>query len=89
MKDLEEGYDTILNDDGDKLSGGQKQRISLARALVTKSNILLLDEVTSALDNENKDKLLETIKQFKQSCSIIFITHDKSIEKISDEVIIL
>lgn len=89
VKGLEEGYDTILNDDGDKLSGGQKQRISLARALVKKSNILLLDEVTSALDKENRDKLLETIEHLKQYCSIIFITHDKSIESISDEVIML
>lgn len=89
VKVLKEGYDTILNDDGDKLSGGQKQRISLARALVKKSNILLLDEVTSALDKENRDKLLETIEHLKQYCSIIFITHDKSIERISDEVIML
>lgn len=89
VKDLEEGYDTILSDDGNKLSGGQKQRISLARALVMKSNILLLDEVTSALDKENRDRLLETIVHLKQYCSIIFITHDKSIESISDEVIML
>ena len=86
---LEEGYETILNDDGDKLSGGQKQRISLARALVRKSNILILDEVTSALDKENRDKLLETIEHLKQYCSIIFVTHDKSIESIRDKVIIL
>ena len=85
--DLEEGYDTVLNDDGDKLSGGQKQRISLARALVKKSNLLLLDEVTSALDEKNKEKLLETIENLKEHCSIIFVTHDKSIERISDEVI--
>lgn len=89
VNDLEEGYDTILNDDGDKLSGGQKQRISLARALVKKSNILLLDEVTSALDKDNKDTLLETIEHLKEYCSIIFITHDKNIEKIGDEVIII
>ena len=89
VNSLEEGYDTILNDDGDRLSGGQKQRISLARALVKKSNILLLDEVTSALDKENRDKLLETIVHLKQYCSIIFVTHDKSIESISDEVILL
>lgn len=89
VKGLEEGYDTLLNDDGDKLSGGQKQRISLARALVKKSDILLLDEVTSALDKDNTDKLLETIEHLKQYCSIIFITHDRSIERISDEVIML
>lgn len=89
VRNLKDGYDTILNDDGEGLSGGQKQRISIARALVSKSNILLLDEVTSALDREQSDKLLDTIEHLKQYCSIVFITHDKSVERISDKVIIL
>lgn len=84
---LPNGYETVLYDDGNSLSGGQKQRIALARALVKEADIILLDEVTSALDNNSKERMLETIYKLKKDHTVIFITHDKSIETISDKVI--
>jgi ABC-type bacteriocin/lantibiotic exporter with double-glycine peptidase domain len=84
---LPKGYETVLTDNGNSLSGGQKQRIALARALVKKADIILLDEVTSALDHDSKERMLETIVQLKKDHTVIFITHDKSIETISDKVI--
>ena len=81
------GYETVLNDDGNSLSGGQKQRLALARALVNNADILVLDEVTSALDSASKNMLLETIKKLRKNHTILFITHDKEIEKIADQII--
>ena len=83
------GYDTILKDDGNSLSGGEKQRLALARALVNNSEILILDEVTSAPDSDSKKMLLETIQNLKKDHTILFITHDKEIEKIADKIIYL
>ncbi len=56
------GYNTIITENGNNLSGGQKQRLSIARALLSKSNILLFDEPTSALDNENQNNFCNIIK---------------------------
>lgn len=84
---MPEGYETVLNDDGNSLSGGQKQRLALARALVNNADILVLDEVTSALDSASKNMILETIKNLRKNHTILFITHDKEIEKIADQII--
>lgn len=75
-----EGYETVLNDDGNSLSGGQKQRLALARALVNNADILVLDSAS-------KNMLLETIKNLRKNHTILFITHDKEIEKIADQII--
>lgn len=89
IDDLENGLNTKLYDRGEGLSGGQKQRISIARALLKKSPVLLLDEITSALDKRNKDKILETLVDLSKTNTILFISHDASVIDIADEVIII
>ena len=75
IEELNEGYNTIINENGSNLSGGQKQRIELARAILKNSKILLLDEPTSALDSENQKKLIDTLKQLKEMKTIFMIAH--------------
>lgn len=81
---LENGYDTLLADDGSNLSGGQKQRIALARALVKNASILLLDEITSALDQETEKQILQTIKEISKTKAVLLITHKPGIQNIAD-----
>ncbi len=72
---LPEGYATNAGEGGGKLSGGQKQRIAIARAMLCKPDILLLDEGTSALDAETAAAVNATIYQLSQKCTVISISH--------------
>lgn len=83
---LPDGYETVLLDDGKDLSGGQRQRLAIARALLKNAPVLLLDEITSALDSETEAQILRTIKEISQTKPVLFITHKKEIEQIADKV---
>ena len=72
---FENGYNSILTENGTNLSGGQKQRIEIARAILKDSKIILLDEPTSALDTENQTKLFKTLSDLKQNKTIFVIAH--------------
>ena len=72
---LENGYNTILTENGTNLSGGQKQRIEIARAILKDSKIILLDEPTSALDSENQTKLFKTLRELKSAKTFFVIAH--------------
>ncbi|MBO9130989.1 ABC transporter ATP-binding protein [Bacillus sp. 165] len=80
-------YDTVLGQKGVNLSGGQKQRLSIARALVRKPKILLLDDSTSALDLKTEAKLLQAIKQY--TCTIFIITQKISTAMAADKILLL
>ena len=69
------GLETYCGQNGINLSGGQKQRLAIARALYANKQILLFDEITSNLDNENSEKIVETINRLKSSKTILYITH--------------
>ena len=69
--------DTIVGDDGIKLSGGQRQRILLARAFYHKRDLIILDEGTSALDEENEIKVFNELKKISNKKTIIFIWNTK------------
>jgi ABC-type bacteriocin/lantibiotic exporter with double-glycine peptidase domain len=84
IDNLEHGYDTIIYDDGKSLSGGQKQRIAIARALVKNADILLLDEITSALDRETEESILQTVKEISKYKAILLITHKTDIADNAD-----
>ena len=85
----ENGYDTVIGEAGSNLSGGQKQRISIARAFLKNSKILLLDEVTSALDSKTSKNILKSINQLSKNKTCIYISHDDyEINKSSQKLII-
>ncbi len=86
---LPNGYHTILKEDAVNLSGGQKQLLSIARALLTASEILLLDEVTSSLDPNTTEHIKNLLIDLKTDHTIILITHNRDLMKIADTLIVL
>ena len=83
---LSHGLDTSVGEMGSKLSGGQRQRISLARALVNKPKVLILDEVTSALDPETEAEIVANIAGLRGAYTIVAITHRPAWTEIADRL---
>lgn len=89
IKNLSDGYDTKVGDDGALLSGGQRQRIAVARAFLKSCSILILDEATSALDSESEKLVQEAIDKLKKGKTTIVIAHRLSTVENADEIIVL
>lgn len=87
IKNLREGFHTFLGEKGARFSGGQIQRLSIARALINKPQLLILDEVTSALDRENTDIIIDLIDRIHKDLgiTIIIISHDLNLLKNTDQ----
>jgi ATP-binding cassette subfamily C protein len=83
---MPEGLHTIVGEKGTKLSGGQRQRIALARALVGKPELLILDEVTSALDPAAEAEICRQIAELAEKVTVLAITHRKAWTDIADRV---
>ena len=86
VKELPDGINSYIGESGKGFSEGQIQRISIARALIKDAPVLLFDEVTSALDEETEQRLLENIKTHFKNKTIIFVTHKLSTLAIADRV---
>ncbi|MFD0590815.1 ABC transporter ATP-binding protein [Paenibacillus sp. GCM10027627] len=84
---FEDGYETIVGQKGVNLSGGQKQRLTIARALVRKPSILLLDDCTSALDIHTENALLRGLKAV--GCTTLFVTQKMSSTASADRILLL
>ncbi len=84
---LEQGYETVAGERGNRLSGGQKQRIAIARAIIKNAQVLILDEATSALDNESEHLVNDALKHLMQGRTTIVIAHRISTLEQADEVI--
>ncbi|WP_078433324.1 ABC transporter ATP-binding protein [Metabacillus halosaccharovorans] len=87
IEKLPKKYKTKIGQKGVNLSGGQKQRLSVARALVRKPKILLLDDSTSALDVKTEKKLLDALESY--SCTTMLITQKISTAKLADKILLL
>lgn len=87
INDLPQGEQTILGEFGHQLSGGQKQRIGIARALYKNRNILILDEATNALDENNEKKIINKVLSYYKKKTVIAITHNVYLEKFFNKTI--
>lgn len=87
IRELPNGYDTVLSEGGSSLSGGEKQRISIARAILKDSPIIILDEATSALDAENEQKILSALGELTRGKTVIMIAHRINTIKNADHII--
>ncbi|MGV8974720.1 peptidase domain-containing ABC transporter [Lactococcus lactis] len=81
------GLDTYISESGNNISGGQSQKLSLARTIISKPNILLLDEPTSSLDNISEEKIMKKI--FNMSATVIVVAHRLSTIESFDNIIVL
>lgn len=86
---LPKDYDTLLERDGNNLSTGQKQLLSLARILLSKSEVLLFDEVTSSLDSPTTDRVITLLKELKKDHTVIMITHKPELMRSADQIIVI
>lgn len=86
---LPEGYDTVIGSGGADLSGGERQRISIARALIQKPNILILDEATASMDTRTERKIQNAIENLKKGRTVIAIAHRLSTLRDADMLCVI
>ncbi|ARN76716.1 ABC transporter [Nonlabens spongiae] len=82
-------YETVLGERGITLSGGQKQRVSIARAIIKKPKILLLDDCLSAVDTETEEQILKNLKELTKNTTTVLVSHRVSSAKNADHIIVL
>jgi ATP-binding cassette, subfamily C, bacterial CydD len=91
IRDLPQGYETVIGERGARLSGGQAQRLALARAFLKAAPLLIMDEATSSLDVENEALLQDAIDRLLQAphCTALIITHRLSTITRADQIVVL
>ena len=89
IQTLPRGYDTLVGDFGSTLSGGQRQRLSIARAVLKDPAILILDEATSAVDNDTEAAIQRSIARLSQGRTVIAVAHRLSTIRAADEIFVL
>jgi ABC-type multidrug transport system fused ATPase/permease subunit len=83
------GYDTLIGDLGNTLSGGEKQRIVIARAMIRRPDLLILDEATSSLDNESEFLVQQAIDNIAEECTTLIIAHRLTTIQNADQIFVL
>jgi ATP-binding cassette subfamily B protein/subfamily B ATP-binding cassette protein MsbA len=89
ITELPDGYETIIGERGSTLSGGQRQRLCLARAIVKRPSLLILDEPTSAVDAESSSLIQEALDELRRDKTMIFISHQFAGLEDFDQIIVL
>ena len=89
VREMPDGYQTILGENGSTLSGGERQRISIARALLKAAPIILLDEATASLDPENEVLIQKAIARLVEGKTVIMIAHRLRTVADADQILVL
>ena len=89
INDFDKGYETVLGERGVNLSGGQKQRISIARALLRKPELLILDDCLSSVDTETENRILERLQIQSQKQTTIIVSHRISTIRNAEQIIVI
>ena len=89
IRDLPQGYDTVVGEQGLTLSGGQRQRVALARALITDPRLLLLDDATSAVDPRIEAEIHATLHRVMEGRTTLLIAHRRSTLNLADRIAVL
>ena len=89
IEELPQGYETQIGDRGWNLSGGERQRIALARAIMEKPSILILDEATSSLDSESERLIQVYMNEIRGTCTMIVVAHRTSTIREADRIVVL
>jgi ATP-binding cassette subfamily C protein len=84
VSDHPDGLDRVVGDQGGRLSGGQGQRLMIARALVHRPQLLILDEATTGVDPETEAEIFETLRELLGDLTIVVISHQSAVEKIAE-----
>ena len=88
IETLPDGYNTILRENGSNISGGQKQMISIARTILSKSEVILLDDITTSLDPDTAKIVHKLINELKKDHTIIMVTKKPDIMKMADRIVV-
>lgn len=89
IEGLPEGYQTLVGERGQMLSGGQRQRIAIARAILKKAPILILDEATSSLDTESENLVQRALYNLMEHCTTLVIAHRLSTVRMANRIVVL
>ena len=89
LRRLPMGLDTVVGERGVALSGGERQRTALARALLRRPRLLLLDDALSAVDSETEARILENLRAFLDGVTLVLATHRVFVAELCDQVLVL
>ena len=89
VRNMPDGYQTVLGENGSTLSGGERQRISIARALLKNASIIFLDEATASVDAENEVLVQKAIAQLVENKTVIMIAHRLRTVVDADQILVL